>query len=371
MTTWRKVDINNPPLEPCEHIPPEYVQNPQCYFFNFFSAQLMKHITYQMNLYATQRDVNTTFQTTEDEIVNFVAVLLYMGVVQCPALDGYWAMCTRVPQVADIMSSKRFRLLRRTVHFNDNSQVHDTVDRFFKIRPLFTMVNEVFRKVPEMPKQSTDEVIVAYNGKTAGNLRQYVKNKPDKWGFKLFSRASANGFIHDTTLYQGKTTLESHGDPLTPEQEAMGFTSRIVSVLTSTMRSATSAIFADNYFTSLEFVRYLKEKDCRYTGTARDNRIGIPPLKSVKDMEKKRVPCGSCEHLTYDDNFSVFRWKDKKIVTMLSTELGVEPVSTWMRYDSDTKVKEDVSCPNVIKSYNENMGGVTRVTCWSTSTKPP
>ena len=98
-----------------------------------------------------------------------------MGIVHCPSLDDYWAMDTRVPQVADLMSSKRFRLLRRTIHFNDNRLSHGTVDRFYKIRPIITYLNESFRREPQTPKQSIDEVMVGYKGKTAGNLRQYIK----------------------------------------------------------------------------------------------------------------------------------------------------------------------------------------------------
>ncbi|KAL0160893.1 hypothetical protein M9458_044618, partial [Cirrhinus mrigala] len=218
-----------------------------------------------------------------------------------------------------------------------------------------------FRSEPQTPKQSVDEVMVAYKGNTAGNLRQYIKNKPDKWGFKLFARASEDGFIHDLVLYQGKTTLEAHGVPLTSEQQAMGVTSQIVSVLASTMTSSTTtAIFADNYFTSLEIVRYLKDKNCRYTGTARDNKIGKPPLKSIKDMEKKAVPRGMHDYITSDDGILALRWKDNRVVTLLSTDMGVETISSVYRYCSDTKKKEPVNCPAVIKSYNANMGGIDK-----------
>ena len=182
-TTWTKVDIDNPPLPIYIHEPPLFLLSPSEYFFKFFSQDLVKHITFQTNLYATQKDISTTNET---EILHFAAILLYMGVVTCPSLDDYWAMSTRVPQVAEIMSSKRFRLLRRTIHFNDNSQVHESIDRFFKVRPLFSHLNEAFQRVPQTPKQSIDEVMVGYKGKNAGNLRQYIKNKPDKWGFKLF-----------------------------------------------------------------------------------------------------------------------------------------------------------------------------------------
>lgn len=33
----------------------------------------------------------------------------------------------------------------------------------------------MLRNEPQTPKQAIDEVMVAYKGKTAGNLRQYIK----------------------------------------------------------------------------------------------------------------------------------------------------------------------------------------------------
>jgi len=83
--------------------------------------------------------------------------------------------------------------------------------------------------------------------------------------------------------------------------------------------STTTAIFADNFFTSLELVWYLKDKNFRYTGTARDNIIGKPPLKSIKEMEKKAVPLGIHDyHVTSDDGILALRWKDNMDVTLLS-----------------------------------------------------
>uniref|UniRef100_A0A3Q3SSJ6 PiggyBac transposable element-derived protein domain-containing protein n=1 Tax=Mastacembelus armatus TaxID=205130 RepID=A0A3Q3SSJ6_9TELE len=328
-----------------QHSPPDFIDTPFLYFRRYFDLQIIKHITYQTNLYVTQKDMNTTFTTTEDEMMHFVAVMTYMGIAE-PSIDDYWALVTRVPQVASLMPSKRFRLLRRFVHFSDNTETSGTTDQFFKIRPLLSFLNTAFRSEPQTPKQSVDEVTVAYKGKTAGNLRQYIKNKPVKWGFKLFSRASEDGFIHDMLLYQGKTTLEAHGVPLTAEQEAMGATSQIVSVLASTMSSyITTAIFADNFFTSLELVRYLKDKNCRYTGT---------------EIETKNVPRGTCSYVTSDDGILALRWKDNKIVTLLSTDMGVEPTSSVFRYCNNTKRKEEVSCPAVIKGYSANMGGIDK-----------
>lgn len=75
LTTWKMVDLNNH-----QQSPPDFVGTPFEYFSRYFSPQVIKHITYQTNLYATQKNVNTTFTTTEDEMVKFVAILMYMGI---------------------------------------------------------------------------------------------------------------------------------------------------------------------------------------------------------------------------------------------------------------------------------------------------
>ncbi|KAI3353877.1 hypothetical protein L3Q82_005084 [Scortum barcoo] len=178
--TWKKADLDNLALSEYQHSPSDFVQTPLHYFCTYFSPQL-------------------------------------------PSVDNYWKMETRVLQVANLMSSKRFRLLKRLVHFNDNTNIPGTNHRFL-IWPLFSFLNTAFRRKD-------------YTG--------------GPWC------------------------------PLTPEQEAMGATSQIVSILANTMSSSTTtAIFADNFFSSLEIVRYLKEKNCR--------------LKPEEDREL--VECRSEQH---------------------------------------------------------------------------
>ncbi|KAJ8372580.1 hypothetical protein AAFF_G00281240 [Aldrovandia affinis] len=91
-TTWKKVDLNNPALPEYQHSPRDFVDTRFQYFSRYFSPQVIEHITYQTNLYATQMDVNTTFTTTEDEVMTFVAILIYMGISELPSVDDYWAV---------------------------------------------------------------------------------------------------------------------------------------------------------------------------------------------------------------------------------------------------------------------------------------
>ena len=46
--------------------------------------------------------------------------------------------------------------------------------------------------------------MVAFKGRSI--LKMYLPKKPKKCGFKLWGRASPEGFVHDFNVYQGKGT---------------------------------------------------------------------------------------------------------------------------------------------------------------------
>ena len=71
------------------------------------------------------------------------------------------------------------------------------------------MITEACLQVPQTNNQAVNEVMIGYKGRTAGNLRQYMKAKPKKWGYKLFCRSSKVGFIHDMLMYQARQLLKT------------------------------------------------------------------------------------------------------------------------------------------------------------------
>lgn len=77
-------------------------------------------------------------------------------------------------------------------------------------------------------------------------------------------------------------------------------------------------------------------------------------------MAKTAIPRGTCNYTTSEDGILIVRWQDNKVVTLMSVDMGVEPRSSVYRYCSDTKRKEQMSCPFLIKSYDANMGGTDK-----------
>ena len=114
---WQqKADISYPPLPQYIHPAPHALRTPFQYFQDMFTTDLLEDIVYQTNLYARQKNVNTTFQIEKHELMVFIGILLYMGINILPSIEDYWATHTRVVQVAESMSSKRFRLIRSLLH---------------------------------------------------------------------------------------------------------------------------------------------------------------------------------------------------------------------------------------------------------------
>ena len=96
------------------------------------------------------------------------------------------------------------------IHFNKNEHSEGSKDRHYKIRPLINTIRASMFTSEETIVQSVDEVMISYKGTRACNLRQYIVNKPDKFEFKFFARASTDGIIHDIIPcpYQGSTTFD-------------------------------------------------------------------------------------------------------------------------------------------------------------------
>ena len=95
-------------------------------------------------------------------------------------------------------------------------------------------------------------------------------------------------------------------------------------------------IITDNFFTSPQLLRSLREKGIAATGTVRLNRVENAPLKPVKEMEK--LERGSADVVINDNAKIAFvRWKDNKVVTVISSKYGLNPTAKTKRYIKEKK----------------------------------
>ncbi|CAH2088690.1 unnamed protein product [Euphydryas editha] len=213
------------------------------YFFKFFSPDIITEITEQTNIYSVQL-TGKSIQLTENELQDFLAIHILMGIVQMPSYVDYWGNCFRFEQIADIMPLKRYQQIRRFLHFVDNN-LEDS-DRYYKVRNISEMIRRNCLQHESENTFSIDEMMIAYKGRKAGNRKQYVKDKPNKWGFKNYVRAGVSGMIYDFIFYGGADTFRYHR--FTDDEVSLGFGAQIVIALCQSIKSKPAVIFCDNFF---------------------------------------------------------------------------------------------------------------------------
>ena len=89
-----------------------------------------------------------------------------------------------------------------------------------------------------MPKPSTDKHMTKFKGRYS--MKQYLKMKPIKWGFKLWFRcASSNGYLYEFDLYLGKK-----------QNVAVNLGEGVVMQLSEKLKCTFCTLFFDNFFNS-------------------------------------------------------------------------------------------------------------------------
>lgn len=335
------------------------LDTPYACFKYFFTEDFMKIILEQTNLYATQKNPAISSAYNLTDLRKFFGVLLYMSVQNYPSTRSYWSPKFGYEPIYSVLTNNRFEQIKQSLHFNNN-EYHKPIgepghDRLFKIRPLIDELNNRFSSVAMEQRLSIDEQKCAT--KVAHFLKQYLPNKPHKWGFKLYVLCSLQGFAYKFEVYAGQDLTEK------PENEPdLGPTSNIVLRLARGIpRFVNHIVYFDNFYTSVPLVYYLATQGILSVGTVQQNRIPNSKLPDKKQIMSKSTPRGSYEErvTTFQNvDMSVVAWKDNKVVTLLSSYVGALPLDNVSRYDKKNKEKIQIPCPKIIREYNAHMGGV-------------
>eukprot|EP00105_Crassostrea_gigas_P041980 XP_019926128.1 PREDICTED: piggyBac transposable element-derived protein 3-like [Crassostrea gigas] len=271
-----------------------------------------------------------------------------MGLVQMPRVRAYWETDSRYPPIADAISRNRFEKIATMIHCINNMSVTDDQkkDKLWKVRPWIEQLRSRFLEIPPEENHAVDEIMVSFKGKSS--LKQYIRGKPNPWGFKLWGRAGASGILYDFDVYQGSSEKAAN---------SIGVGGDVVLKLCSTLEPRNYKIFADNYFTSLPLVKALQDRSLWYVGTVRSNRPKGCILKSEKELKKEGR--GSVDFKVETScNIIALRWFDNKSVDVVSSYVGLKSIGEVRRWDKKAKQFIIVKRPNIIETYNKLMGGV-------------
>ena len=258
--------------------------------------------------------------------------------------------------VSSMMSKGEFEECKRYLHLCDNDQL-DKNDRFGEVRPLFDSLHKQCLE-NYMPEQhvSIDESMVPHLGKHGA--KQYIHSKPIKFGYKMWVLAKLLGYCIQFCSHAGK-------DAAFTEYGAIGLglgaavMAHLLKMLPPHPGSNYQAMM-DNFFTSTKLMRYLQLKSIAATGTVRLCRIENPSLKDVKIMEQEARGASDVA-VDANTNMAAVCWKENKIVNVLSTFAGKDPVQKIQRYSQEAKKRIDIAQTKVVHVYNRYLSHADRL----------
>ena len=207
-----------------------------------------------------------------------------MSIFGLPRHRLYWSSATRVSQVADSMSRKRWEQIKKNLHFNNNENLPEdrndvNRDKLFKLRPFLANLQQKFANQVKPEKLCVDEQIVPFKG--LSSLKQYNPKKPNKWCYKVFIACDRDGLIHNFEVYTGKIL------PV-PRKDDIGASGNIVLRLAAVIpKHKNHFLFFDNWFTSLKLLTTLYKDGIYSLGTIRKDRIHGLTFSSDNVMKKK------------------------------------------------------------------------------------
>lgn len=108
------------------------------------------------------------------------------------------------------MSRDRYFSLRvslKVVFDNEISREERVADRIWKIRPIVDRIVEGCQKQPRSQKNlSFDEMMIPFTG--ACPIKQYVPNKPNPVGLKVYVLSNPSGIACDLFIYEEKKHIQ-------------------------------------------------------------------------------------------------------------------------------------------------------------------
>jgi len=282
----------------------------------------------------------TWCNTDSTEMYAMIGILMIMGALHATKeqVNVLWStdpVFKRAIFTAAI-ARNRFLSLLRFMRFDDftTRDVRRETDKLAPIRDLFEMFAKECRECFNPSSHLTvDEQLVASRNRCP--FRVYMKQKPHRYGIKVWVLAdNLNYYVHNLQVYTGKR------DGVAEKNQGQ----RVVIDLVSHLRQG-YGITADNFFTSLDLVNDLLDRNLTYCGTVRKNKTFVPPELLPN---KTKAEFSSIFGFTEKHTIVSYVPKKSKGVILLSTEHHEHSIS-----GVDNSFK-----PDIILHYNATKGAV-------------
>jgi Transposase IS4 len=299
--------------------------------------------------------------TCAAELKAWVASIMWWCLFKNMGLFDFYHECVDPSKIKIWFPSwLRLEQIKRFIKLSDPAlEPNHKQDKLYKVREIWDdFIARCKANYWPTMQIALDEAIKKFKGRCS--FKQYIKNKPVRWGLKAFCLCcSATGYLWNACIYVGKRDEEADC-----AQKELSATTRSVLEILSPLSNKNHIVHMDNYYTSIPLFMKLSKMNTQACGTIRANRKWLCPQVSIKKNEERKLKKdpGYTRWASYGA-LCYIAWFAKRAVHVLTncympTEDGPGGfVQHWFS-EAGKKVQKEIRKPPAIKSYNLYMGAV-------------
>ena len=300
------------------------------------------------------------------EVVQYIGLLLAHVLSPHKRLNMHWAKDSigAVPSgtFGEVMSRARFEEVARFLHFSDNNAPQAARDRAWKIRPVLETIQRTFKQGYVLGYHiSLDEGMLPCRNRH-NPTRQYMKDKPHKWGTKcVLTCCAITGYCKRVELDVGTKQHRDDGKVSDTKSGPAAAIRNIAAVFRGEEYQGRRLLITDRYYTSVTMVQQLRTMGFNFVGTIQKNRLGwCHEVEYPAAKRPKTTPRGVFKMATAhrDEGLTALGWMDNRPVYFLSSHVPRDIV-TIKRREKNGDVTS-VPCPRMVKIYQDFMSGVDK-----------
>jgi len=313
--------------------------SPLEFFRVFVTLELMDQIVKATNSYGSNKFKKSWIDTDRKEMDIFFSAVIYMGIHRSPTLKSYWAEDSKPPFIIHLFPSRdRFLQLYRSFYIAEGER--DLTDPIWHVRPLVDSFTKSF------PLHHSPSHILVFDEsmvfcKARSTLKQYIKDKPHRWGYKIWCLVS-DGYLQQFSVYLGKKGRQKGETP-----------SEAVILLVTPYYGMNHVVVMNNFFCSPSLCQTLLRNSTFVLGTIQSNRRGFP---SSLVEESSNLSRGQWS-FRQNEKMVAYVFVDRKPVYFLSTYYYPSQLDTLERHGKKGQ-KLLFEVPKAVTAYNSFRSGV-------------
>ena len=263
----------------------------------------------------------------------------------------------------ELMSRNQFEAISAFFHVvTPQEELANAQNPLKKILPLHQHMKAKCKELYQPLQQvSINKRMVESKART--KFRQYMKDKPSKWGFKYWVISDPSAYTYDFNLYQGAAQSG---------RSEHGIAHDVVIALLELLHHQNYQLYCDNFYSSPFLFQHLLTIGVTATGTVRSNRRGsnrrgvpqaVAQVKSI--LQHLSTPRGKGYYIREQGSPIVYTcWNDNQAVCSMSTTHPGHSVGTVQRkcknHSTGSFEVQQVPIPIMIAQYTRYMGGVDK-----------